>query len=66
MRFTFKTRKLLQLYEADNDPSEEGGKATPPAQKSAAQGNKRIAASAPDADLEEDLDGEPEKKRSKK
>lgn len=55
------------FYEADNDPSEAGSSGAEPAKKkSAAQGNKRIAASAQEADLEDEPENEPEKKRSKK
>lgn len=58
---------LGAFYEVDNDPSDDAGaKSAEPAKKSAAQGNKRIAASAQESDLEDELDGEPEKKRSKK
>lgn len=54
------------FYEADNDPSDEATPGATPEAKAAAGGNKRIAASAAADDLEDDLDVEPEKKRSKK
>ncbi|WP_437779248.1 hypothetical protein [Sorangium sp. So ce1097] len=54
------------FYEADNDPSDEATPGATPEEKAAAGGNKRIAASAAADDLEDDLDVEPEKKRSKK
>ncbi|WP_438016807.1 hypothetical protein WMF18_39410 [Sorangium sp. So ce315] len=54
------------FYEADNDPSDEATPGAKPEAKAAAGGNKRIAASAAADDLEDDLDVEPEKKRSKK
>ncbi len=54
------------FYEADNDPADEGtpgAKASPAAE---AKGNKRIAASAAADDLDDDIEAEPERKRSKK
>jgi len=55
------------FYEADNNPSDDAGaKSAEPAKKSAEPGNKRIAASAQESELEDEPEGEPEKKRSKK
>lgn len=54
------------FYEADNDPSDEATPGAKPEAKAAAGGNKRIASSTAADDLEDDLDVEPEKKRSKK
>lgn len=55
------------FYEADNTPSEDGGDSSaPPSKADMTRGNKRIAASAPEIDLDDELEGEPEKKRSKK
>jgi hypothetical protein len=54
------------FYEADNDPSEDGSAGVRPAKGRAAQGNKRIAASAMESDLEDESEAETEKKRSKK
>jgi hypothetical protein len=55
------------FYEADNNPSDdEKPGATPEAKAAAGGNNKRIAASAGADDLDDDVDVEPEKKRSKK
>lgn len=54
------------FYEADNTPSDEGSSGTGPQVKGAGAGNKRIAQSAASDDLDDDLDAEPEQKRTKK
>ncbi len=54
------------FYEADNTPDEQGSAGGPKAKAQLPDKNKRIAASALDADLDDELELEPEKKRTKK
>jgi hypothetical protein len=54
------------FYEADNTPSDDSSSSAKPAMKGAGAGNKRIAASAPIDDLDDDLEADPEQKRTKK
>jgi hypothetical protein len=54
------------FYEADNTPSDDDGAAARPASKRASAGNRRIAASTAGDDLDEDLEAEPDQRRTKK
>jgi hypothetical protein len=54
------------FYEADNTPDEQGSAGGPTAKAQLPDKNKRIAASALDADLDDEFEVEPEKKRTKK
>jgi hypothetical protein len=54
------------FYEADNTPDEQGSAGGPTAKAQLPDKTKRIAASALDADLDDEFEVEPEKKRTKK
>jgi hypothetical protein len=54
------------FYEADNTPTEGASSSAAPAKEQPAAKNKRIDASALDAEIEEEAEAEADKKRSKK